>query len=85
MLRVEPGLLPVPIEAAMQGMPMRTWDGRVLIGFPAVRRALRRTPLGCLPASLLYLPGLAQVGKWAYGIIARNRGRQCVVEPLPRP
>ena len=73
-----PERLPVPIEAAMTGMPMRTADGRVLIGYAAVRRALRRTPLGFVPGLLMYVPGIAWVGARVYGWIARNRQRGAV-------
>lgn len=72
--------LPVPRELALSGMPMRTSAGRVLVGFPAVRRALARTPAGLIPALLLYLPGLNRVGARAYAWIARNRGRDAVCE-----
>jgi predicted DCC family thiol-disulfide oxidoreductase YuxK len=81
--------LPVTIETAMQGMPMRCGDGlrilgirvarsepgRALVGFPAVRRALVQTPVGLLPAAILYVPGIAWVGRQVYGVIAANRGR----------
>ncbi|MBL9033034.1 MAG: DUF393 domain-containing protein [Phycisphaerae bacterium] len=69
--------LPVSMDAAMSGMPMRTRDGTVLVGFPAVRRALRQTPLGFVPALMLHLPGVASAGSWAYGHIARRRRRAC--------
>lgn len=71
--------LPVGIEDALRGMPMRTAQGRVLIGFPAVRRALRRTPVGFLPAVVLYVPGTACVGERVYAEVARRRSRSCRV------
>lgn len=71
-----PGELPVPMESALRGMPMRTREGRVLNGFDAVRRAAAQTPLGCLPSLLLYVPGVAHAGRWAYGVIAANRARE---------
>ncbi|MBX3376166.1 MAG: DUF393 domain-containing protein [Phycisphaeraceae bacterium] len=71
--------LPVPLESALEGMPMRTRHGSTLIGFPAVRRALRQTPLGFLPALLLYLPLLSHLAAAAYRHIARNRSRSCSV------
>lgn len=81
--------LPVPLETALRGMPMRCGDGvrilgfrlarhtrgRVLVGFPAVRRALLQTPIGSLPAALLYLPVVSWVGFQVYALIAANRGR----------
>lgn len=67
--------LPVPIERAMEGMPMRTGNGRVLIGLPAVRRALRMTPIGFLPAIVLYLPGISLVARYVYGYVANHRPR----------
>lgn len=77
MLSVPPEQLPVPMEAAMQGMPMKTRSGRVHVGYPAVRRALLATPLGCLPAMLMYVPGLSAIGRVAYRYIARNRRAVC--------
>lgn len=74
--------LPVQMEAAMQGMPMRTGGGRVLVGFPAVRRALAQTPLGLLPAGFLYLPGVASLGDRGYRWVAVHRARDaCAVRP----
>lgn len=67
--------LPVDPATAVLGIPMRTADGRTLVGFPAVRRALVRTPLGCLPALLLYVPGVSHAGGAVYRYIARNRAR----------
>lgn len=72
--------LPVSRDLALSGMPMRTAAGRVLVGFPAVRRALARTPLGLAPAALLYVPGLNRVGARAYAWIAQNRGRDAVCD-----
>lgn len=73
--------LPVAMEVAMQGMPMRTRQGRVLVGFPAVRRALLQTPLGAVPALVLYVPGVSNLGQVVYGWVARNRARSCVAQP----
>lgn len=84
-----PDGLPVTFETAMKGMPMRCGDrlrilgvpvgsvneGQVLVGFPAVRRALVQTPVGMIPAALLYLPVVSWVGNKVYGVIASNRGR----------
>ncbi|CAE7223683.1 unnamed protein product [Symbiodinium necroappetens] len=73
--------LPVSRETSMEGMPMRTKEGGVLVGFPAVRRALRRTPLGFIPAVLLYVPGVSWCGARVYAFIAARRGRDvCAVE-----
>lgn len=72
---VPPGELPVDPDTALRGMPMRTADGRVLVGFPAVRRALGRTPLGALPALVLHLPGLAELADAAYRRVAAGRAR----------
>lgn len=68
--------LPVPMEAAMRGMPMRTRGGRALVGFEAVRRAAVQTPLGFVPAALLYVPGVSRVGRVVYRWIATRRGRE---------
>jgi predicted DCC family thiol-disulfide oxidoreductase YuxK len=74
--RVAPEELPVDQDAAMRGMPMRTRGGRVHVGFPAVRRALAQTPLGLLPALILYLPGVSRAGRAVYDRIAANRSRE---------
>lgn len=75
--------LPVAMDVAMRGMPMRTRDGRVLVGFPAVRRALLQTPLGALGAWILYLPGVSAVAERVYQRIAtgrrRDAGASCTV------
>lgn len=72
--------LPVALEDAMRGMPMRTRGGRALAGFAAVRRALAQTPLGFLPGALLYVPGISQAGRLVYGRIAASRSRDaCAV------
>lgn len=85
MTRVPPQELPVPMERAMEGMPMRTRNGRVHVGFPAVRRALVQTPLGLIPAALLYIPLISTLGRLVYNIIARNRVRQCVLPDQESP
>jgi predicted DCC family thiol-disulfide oxidoreductase YuxK len=74
--------LPVPLDAAFLGMPMRTKGGRVLVGYPAIRRALMRTPLGALVAWLLYVPGVSWVGRRVYDWVARHRPRtSCKLSP----
>lgn len=70
--------LPVSRESSLTGMPMRTKEGDVLVGFPAVRRAMRRTPLGFLPALVLYVPVISHIGRRVYGAIARHRRRDGV-------
>jgi predicted DCC family thiol-disulfide oxidoreductase YuxK len=77
MTRVPEGDLPVPIEAAMRGIPMRTRDGRALVGFPA----LLQTPIGFLPALVLFVPGISALGAWVYDRIAANRGRMACAAP----
>lgn len=67
--------LPVARAASLVGVPMRTRRGSTLIGFPAVRRALAQTPLGCVPALALYLPGVSHTGRWMYARIAARRAR----------
>jgi predicted DCC family thiol-disulfide oxidoreductase YuxK len=67
--------LPVGMEDAMKGMPMRTRAGRVLVGFPAMRRALLQTPLGALPGAILYLPGVSTIGRLVYNWVAAHRPR----------
>ena len=67
--------LPVSIERAMEGMPMRARTGEALIGLPAVRRALLVTPIGFLPAAVLYLPGISWIARYVYGYVASHRRR----------
>ena len=81
MCAVERAQLPVSMEQAMTGLPMRTHGGDVLIGFPALRRALLQTPIGVVPACLLYLPGVAQAGDGVYRFIARRRQRDTACVP----
>ncbi len=69
------GELPVGLEAAMEGIPMRTRGGRALVGFAAMRRALLQTPLGFVPACLMYAPGLSHAGRAVYQWIAARRRR----------
>lgn len=80
-----PESLPVPMEAAMRGMPMRTGDGRVLVGFPAVRRAMLQTPVGFLPALPLYVPGISHLAAVVYRHIALNRSRDACAVGEHRP
>jgi predicted DCC family thiol-disulfide oxidoreductase YuxK len=72
--------LPVGLDAAMAGMPMKTRSGRALVGFPAVRRAAAQTALAPL-AVLLYVPGIAPLSARVYRRIASGRRRAC---PDPR-
>jgi predicted DCC family thiol-disulfide oxidoreductase YuxK len=77
--------LPIDRAVAMQGMPLITPDNQVLIGFPAVRRALRRTPLGAPLGWLLSVPGFDRVGRRIYRQIAVNRYQisACTSSPSP--
>ena len=72
---VDAAELPVSTKQALMGMPMRTKNGRVLIGFEAVRRALRQTPMGFIPAIILQVPGISAMGRVVYGSVARHRLR----------
>lgn len=78
--------LPVARDAALRGIPMRTRDGRTLVGYPAMRRALLQTVLGCVPALVMYVPGVSHVGQRVYARVAasRARGVSCGVG-TPRP
>jgi predicted DCC family thiol-disulfide oxidoreductase YuxK len=76
--------LPVRPELAMRGMTMRTPGGRILIGFPAVRRALLQTPLGASLAAVLYLPGISAVAARVYRVVATRRRRDACANP-PSP
>lgn len=69
----------------MRGLPMRSRNGKVLVGYPAVRRALLQTPLGFLPALAMYLPGIDHAGRRVYRHIADNRSRDvCSVTTGPQ-
>lgn len=69
---------PTPPGVFMTGLPLRTRDGRVLIGYDAARRALVQTPLGVLFGWPLYLPGVRSIGRQVYRRIAARRPRACV-------
>ena len=75
MIKVPIEELPVSMEQAMLGIPMRTRRSKAMVGYPAVRRALLQTPLGFLPALLLYVPGISHLARAQYDRIARNRAR----------
>lgn len=85
MIKVPIEELPVTMEQAMLGIPMRTRRGKAMVGFPAVRRALLQTPLGFLPALLLYVPGISHAARAWYDHIARNRARSGACSVGPRP
>lgn len=76
--------LPVDRDEAMRGIPMLTRTGRALVGYPAMRRALLQTPLGVLPALVMYLPGVSHVGRRVYRRVAENRARALVCEARSR-
>lgn len=65
--------LPVSMAVANTGMPMGARDGRVLVGYPAMRRALLQTPIGFFPALLMYLPVVSHIGRRVYKLVAANR------------
>lgn len=77
---LDPKELPVELSVALSGMPMRTRTGQVMVGFPAVRRALLRTPLGAPIALPMYVPGLSLIAERVYRHIAANRGRDVSCE-----
>lgn len=80
-----PESLPVDPDLALRGMPVLCRDGRVLVGYPAVRRALLQCPLAFLPALLLYIPGFEWVGRHVYAYVAANRSRDTCEIAAPRP
>lgn len=83
--RNDPAITVSP-EAAMRGIPMRTADGRTLVGYPAIRRGLRQTPLGLLPALVMHLPGIAQIGTRVYDAVAARRVRKgCAIGSHQKP
>ena len=75
MTGVDDAALPVARERALEGIPMWTRDGRAVVGFPAVRQALLQTPLGVLPACVMYVPGVSHVCAGVYRHIAAHRRR----------
>lgn len=80
MTRVSAEELPVSLDDAMQGIPMRTSGGKVLLGYPAMRRALLQTVLGFVPALVMYVPGVSHIGRRVYRHVAENRARNLVCE-----
>jgi predicted DCC family thiol-disulfide oxidoreductase YuxK len=77
-LSTHPGLGVSAEDLARKGVPMRTRDGEVIIGLPAIRRALLRTPL-CWPTGiLLHVPGIAWVARKLYLMAVRKRARVVV-------
>ena len=65
-----------------EGLRVRFADGSVTVGIDAVRSALVRTPLGVLPAALLYLPPVRAVGARVYRFVAARRRRDLAC-PVP--
>jgi len=60
--------------AADFGAAMYAVDGpRVYEGFDAFRRAVCRMPLTAWLAPLLFVPGVPQIGRRIYALVARNR------------
>jgi predicted DCC family thiol-disulfide oxidoreductase YuxK len=84
MMAVPSAELPVSMDVAMTGMPMRTRDGRVFVGFAAVRRALSQTVAGPV-GWIMYVPGVSRAGDRVYQWVARNRRRACSMQTKGRP
>ena len=86
--RLEPGLKEkfpqVTGEASLNRMISIRPDGKSYGGFYAVRDILIRLPLTCLPALLLYIPGMSLIGEPVYRWIAKNRhhfsGKSCEIK-----
>jgi predicted DCC family thiol-disulfide oxidoreductase YuxK len=78
--RVPEDQLPTDLTTALEGMPMRTAKGNVLIGYPALRRALLLTPLGFPVALAMWIPGLSAAGRAFYRWFAANRPRDAACE-----
>jgi predicted DCC family thiol-disulfide oxidoreductase YuxK len=57
------------LDAAMYAVDQH----RVYRGFDAFRRALHETPALAWLLPFLYVPGIPQLGRLVYGMIARNR------------
>jgi hypothetical protein len=57
------------------GLRVRFPDGSLNVGVDAVRSIALRTPLGFVPALLLFLPGVHWLGARAYGWVAQRRYR----------
>ena len=73
---VPPESRPVTEAVFDTGMPVRTRDGRLLVGFPGLRHALIHTPLGWALGWTLYVPGVSHAAAAAYRRFARNRPRE---------
>jgi predicted DCC family thiol-disulfide oxidoreductase YuxK len=65
-----------------EGVRVRFPDHTVTVGIDAVRSALVRTPLGLLPAALLYIPPVRWVGARVYRLVAARRRRDLAC-PVP--
>jgi len=71
---------PVEFDDLNRGIPVRTTDGRILLGFEGLRHAFLRTPLGWVVGWIFYLPAISHLGRGIYGAIARRRRRDAVCE-----
>lgn len=60
------------------GLRVRFPDSTATVGIDAVRSIAVRLPLTMLPALLLWLPGIYQLGRVGYGIMAKRRRRDAV-------
>lgn len=62
------------------GLRVRFPDGSVTVGIDAVRSIALRLPLTALPALVLWVPGLRQLGARAYDRVATRRTRDAPVD-----
>lgn len=57
------------------GLRVRFADSSVTVGVDAVRSIAIRLPATVLPALLLWVPGIYQLARVGYGVVARRRRR----------
>ncbi len=67
---------PVDSTVFQSGIPVQTYLGTILIGFPGMRHAIMRTPIGWACGWVLYVPGIANLGQRIYANLARRRKLQ---------
>lgn len=73
--------LGITVERAMEAMIVVRADGRLDVGFDAIRRICRRVPAFWLAWPIMSLPGIRNIGHRLYRKVAARRTRSC---QLPR-
>jgi predicted DCC family thiol-disulfide oxidoreductase YuxK len=68
-------------ETCLANMQVLTSDGRSAEGFDGYRLLLRALPLGWLILPLLFVPGVAPIGRRAYAVVAARRASTACALP----